>query len=64
MKELMKKPELLSQLSKQARLNAEAYSSKYYAERVLDVYELAHKKKKGFFKTMFHNLTGKEDDDE
>jgi len=63
-KELINKPDILTQLSRQARLNAEAYSSKYYAERVLDVYSVAQRKKKGFFKTMIDNLTGKEDEDE
>lgn len=61
---LVDKPEELTQLAKQARLNAEAYSSKYYAERVLDVYELTQIKKKGFFQSMFDNITGKGDDDE
>ena len=63
-KELINKPDILTQLSRQARLNAEAYSSKFYAERVLDVYSVAQRKKKGFFKTMIDNLTGKEDEDE
>jgi 1,2-diacylglycerol 3-alpha-glucosyltransferase len=64
MKELMDNPKELSRLSKQARLNAEGYSSKYYAERVLDVYKSAHEKKKGFFRTMIDNIKGKDDDDE
>ena len=33
----------LKQFSKQARINAEQYSSKYFAERVLDVYNIAIK---------------------
>ena len=60
-KELIDKPDTLAQLAKQARLNAEAYSSKYYAERVLDVYKLTQEKKKGFFQNMLDNLTGKGD---
>ena len=64
MKELMDNPKELARLSKQARLNAEGYSSKYYAERVLDVYKTAQEKKKGFFRTMLDNLKGKDDDDE
>jgi 1,2-diacylglycerol 3-alpha-glucosyltransferase len=64
MKELMDNPKELARLSKQARLNAEGYSSKYYAERVLDVYKIAQEKKKGFFRTMLDNLKGKDDDDE
>ena len=38
-------------MSRQARLNADAYSSKYFAERVLDVYKIAigtNKNKKSF----------------
>ena len=57
-------PKELERLSKQARLNAEGYSSKYYAERVLDVYKASQEKKKGFFRTMIDNLKGKDDDDE
>ena len=40
----------LNALSKQARLNAERHSSKYYAEGVLDVYEHAIGGKKSAFK--------------
>ena len=40
----------LNALSKQARLNAERHSSKYYAEGVLDVYEHAIGHKKTTFK--------------
>ena len=32
---------LCKRLGKQARINSNPYSSKYYAERVLDVYYLA-----------------------
>jgi len=54
----------LFSLAKQARLNAEAHSSKYYAERVLDVYKIAQERKKGFFRSMIDNLKGKGDEDE
>lgn len=54
----------LETLSKQARLNAEAHSSKYYAERVLDVYKITQTKKKGFFRSMFDNILGRGEDDE
>ena len=36
----------LSKFDKQARIQAETYSSKYYAERVLEVYNRAIKEKK------------------
>ena len=64
MKNLVDNPDELQQLSKQARLNAEGYSSKYYAERVLDVYKKSQEKKKGFFRTMIDNFKMKDDDDE
>ena len=54
----------LETLSKQARLNAEAHSPKYYAERVLDVYNTTQTKKKGFFRSMFDNILGRGEDDE
>lgn len=47
--ELYNDPIKLENLSKQARLNAERHSSKYYAEGVLDVYEHAIGKKKEKF---------------
>ena len=64
MKELIDNPKKLQQLSKQARLNAEGYSSKYYAERVLDVYKASQEKKKGFFQKMLDNFKMKDDEDE
>ena len=64
-KELYENPKELSQFSKQARLNAEAYSSKYYAERVLDVYNLViNNKKKGFFKNVIDNIKNRGESDE
>lgn len=49
---LMKDPDKVMQLSKQAKVSSERYSSKYFAERVLDVYKLAlsgRDSNKGFF---------------
>ena len=46
MKDLIDNPKELQQLSKQARLNAEIHSSKYYGERALDVYRHAIEHKK------------------
>ena len=40
-KSFIAEPSKLQQFSKQARINADTYSSKYFAERVLDVYRLA-----------------------
>ena len=48
---LIENPAKLKKMSRQARLNADAYSSKYFAERVLDVYKIAigtNKNKKSF----------------
>ncbi len=51
----------LQRLSKQARLNAERYSSKYYAEGVLDVYNhaLGGKKEKFKLSNLFNKLRRK-----
>lgn len=52
---LINDPVKLKQFSKQARINADQYSSKYFAERVLDVYQMAidssplHKENKTIF---------------
>ena len=40
---LMDDKKLYNRMSKQARINGEAHSSKYYAEKVLDVYNMALK---------------------
>ena len=40
---LMDDKKLYSKMSRQARINGEAHSSKYYAEKVLDVYNMALK---------------------
>ena len=34
---------MYNKMSRQARINGEAHSSKYYAEKVLDVYNMALK---------------------
>lgn len=58
----------LASLSKQARINAEAYSSKYYGERVADVYRHAIKNKQydnyGVIGMLVGKLMNKEDEDE
>lgn len=51
--ELIEDKSKVDRLSRQARVSSETYSSKYYASRVLDVYNMAIKssgKKKGFLK--------------
>ena len=47
--DLMDNPKDLIKLSNHARISAERHSSKYYAESVLDVYNLAIQNKKGRF---------------
>lgn len=56
---IMDHPEVMERLSRQARINAESHSAKYYAEKVLDVYYTAlggkpvgRKGKKTFLTTM------------
>ena len=44
---LMTDKKIYTQMCKQARINAEAHSSKYYAEKVLDVYYRALESKPG-----------------
>ncbi len=56
--------ELLNQYAKQARINAESHSSKYYAERVLDVYALTQDRKAGFFRRVIDNIKGRGDNNE
>jgi len=48
----------MNKLGKQARINSETYSSKYFAERVLDVYKLTlkNKKKNKIIKQKIKNL--------
>ena len=63
-KDLNDHPDKLTQFAKQARVNAEAHSSKYYAERVLDVYKLTQNKKKNFFQNMIENIKNRGEDNE
>ena len=53
---LIKDPELKERISNQARISAEAHSSKYFAEKVLDVYALATKDNKKENKTFIERL--------
>lgn len=58
---LMDNPDKCIKLGNQARINSNPYSSKYYAERVLDVYYLAlggrkRKKEKKTFMSRFKNV--------
>ncbi len=52
--ELVKNKSLALKMGNQARMEAESYSAKYFAEKVLSVYQIAlkgkRKKKKGFFR--------------
>ena len=53
--------EVYKKLERQARIQAETYSSKYYGERVLEVYKRAIKEKQqenkyGIFTTIFHKI--------
>lgn len=45
--ELKNNPEKLKKIQKQARINSELYSSKFYAESILHVYEYALKNYQG-----------------
>ena len=61
--ELMNDKNKLKKLSNQARISSETYSSKYYASRVLDVYNTAIKssgRKKGILK-YFKNKKDKDE---
>ena len=60
--ELIDHPEELAKYSHQARLNAESHSSKYYADRVLDIYRsMTKKEKKGFFGKLADKFKRKDD---
>ena len=65
---LFKDKELLNKLSSQARISAEAHSSKYFGEKILDVYKIAIQRKPKHKIPMMeklHNLiTKKEDNNE
>ncbi len=58
MEKLMSDNDLCNRLGKQARINSNPYSSKYYAQRVLDVYYLAlgGRKRKKEKKTFINKL--------
>ena len=66
--ELSKDKKTLTQLQKQARLNAEVHSSKYYGESVLDVYNHAIEHKKydnyGVIGKLVDIIKNKENDDD
>lgn len=63
--ELIDHPEELAKYSHQARLNAESHSSKYYADRVLDIYRsMTKKEKKGFFSKIADKFKRKDDEDD
>ena len=66
--ELSKDKKTLTQLQKQARLNAEVHSSKYYGESVLDVYKHAIEHKKydnyGVIGKLVDIIKNKENDDD
>ena len=59
--DLMNDKEKLNKLSKQARISAEVHSSKYFAQQVLKVYEIAigpKEKKKGLITKIKSALKG------
>lgn len=62
--ELYQDPKKLQTMSNQARINAEVHSSKYYAERVLDVYKNAIGTKKTFVEKYLKIFSRKKDDNE
>ena len=53
---LMDNPEIVKKFSNQAKLCSEQYSSKYFAERVLDVYKIALNNRNVGGKTFFEKL--------
>jgi 1,2-diacylglycerol 3-alpha-glucosyltransferase len=53
---IMNDQELWNRLSKQARISAEVHSSKYFAEKVLDVYKVAMKDTTTVKKTFFNRF--------
>ncbi len=59
--DLLEHEEIVKKLGKQARISSEVYSSKYFAKRALDVYELAIKKceKKSFKEKLKEVVYGK-----
>jgi len=58
-------PDKLKKMSKQARINSERYSSKYYAESILDVYNYAiknHESRLGIIGKIVDKLKGEKDE--
>ena len=53
---IMENKKIYQKLSNGARLSADKHSSKYFAERVLDVYEIAIKHKKPSYKERITNF--------
>ena len=63
--ELYNNPEELKRLSNQARINSERYSSKYFAQSVLDVYKYAidhYVSKHGVFGKLVNKIKGDKDE--
>ena len=60
--DIIDNPDKLKRLSNHARIDSERYSSKYYAESVLDVYKIAMQNKKGrfgWFSDIYKKVTSK-----
>ena len=65
--DLYDNPEKLAEFAYQARINSEVHSSKYYAERVLDVYNMTSKESGGIRRLIENarrNRIEKEDDED
>lgn len=63
--ELSNNPDLLKKLSTQARVSAEQHSSKYYGERVYDVYQQAiRNQKKSFKEKLMNKIKGDKDEED
>ncbi len=65
--DLYDNPEKLTEFAYQARINSEVHSSKYYAERVLDVYNMTSKESGGIRRLIENarrNRIEKEDDED
>ena len=55
---LINNPKLIEKMGKQGRINSETYSSKYFAERVLDVYRLTIRNNPNKNKTFIARVKG------
>ncbi len=64
MEQILEDKKILNSMKKQARITAEAHSLKYYAEKILDVYNCAigSEKKEGIIGKLIHNLKGDKDE--